>query len=145
MPPGEQRVVEYELSFKVACKQDEILSLALFDSCPELENIENIKLFFRPMLLGYFWSYFPSFFFSWFCFNLAGLLVFPVTPQNLFCPRAFACPFPFSSQTFLTCFCAFLEISNQMSQGTMSQITLLLSKIKPICPHYPLILFSFSL
>ena len=47
--------MEYELSFAVACKQDEILSLVLFGSCPKLvelsSRIENITLFFRPMPL----------------------------------------------------------------------------------------------
>ena len=75
--------MEYELSFAVACKQDEILSLVLFGSCPKLvelsSRIENIKLFFRPMPLVTFDLIFHFFFFWWFCFNLTGLLAIPAS------------------------------------------------------------------
>lgn len=49
-------------------------------------------------------------------------------------------PFPFSSQTFMTCILTF-RISDQMLWERMSQITL--SKIKPILLHLPHIMLFF--
>lgn len=123
-------MIEYELSVAVACKHDEILSLGLFGSCPKLvelsSRIENIKLFFRPMPLATFDLIFHFFFLFVVLFQPHWPAYYSCNSPKPLLSQGLCLPFPIFLAILPDLLCTFLEISNQMLRGRMSQITLLL-------------------